>query len=52
MEEQIVLFIHKTDGGAVYLVDNDSFAFAKIIIRLDGNEPELLKCEIEENKND
>lgn len=41
------LFIHKTDGGAVYLTDNDDFFEAKIIIRLGGGA-ELLRCEIEE----
>ena len=42
--EKIALFLHVTDGGAVYLVDNDKFADAKIIIRLDGDEPELIRC--------
>lgn len=42
----INLFIHKTDGGAIYLVDHDNFGLAEIIIRLDGEQPELLKCEI------
>lgn len=48
MSNPIILFIHRTDGGAVYLVDNDNFGLATIIIRLDGIVPELLKCEIEE----
>ena len=46
--ETITLFLHTTDGGAQYLVDNDNFAEAKIIIRLDGAMPaELCKCEID-----
>jgi hypothetical protein len=44
--KEFKLFKHVTDGGAVYLVDNHNFAQATIIIRLDGDEPELLKCEV------
>ena len=44
--ENITLFLHVTDGGAQYLVDNDNFAEAKIIIRLDGGA-KLCKCEID-----
>jgi len=51
MEESYVLFTHVTDGGAIYLTDNHNFAFAKIIIRLDGGA-ELLKCEIDNEEND
>ena len=47
MITEITLFTHVTDGGATYLVDNDSFALAKIIIRLDGG-PELIRCITEE----
>ena len=44
------LFLHVTDGGAIYLVDNDMFAKAKIIIRLDGGA-ELLRCDIDTESN-
>ena len=44
--ESIRLVRHVTDGGAVYLTDNHSFAKAKIIIRLDGGA-ELSRCDIE-----
>jgi hypothetical protein len=44
---EYVLFLHVTDGGAKYLVDNDNFALAKIVIRIDG-DIELVKCEIGE----
>lgn len=47
MKEEYTLFLHVTDGGAMYLVDNHSFAEAKIIIRLDGGA-ELICCEINE----
>lgn len=46
---EITLFLHVTDGGAEYLVDNHNFALANIIIRLDGGA-ELLRCEIAEEK--
>lgn len=43
--ENITLFLHVTDGGVQYLVDNHSFADAKIIILLDGeDEAELIRC--------
>jgi hypothetical protein len=42
---KVKLILHITDGGARYLTDNDRFAEAKIIIRLDGGA-ELCKCEI------
>lgn len=42
---KITLHRHVTDGGAVYLTDNHSFAKAKIIIRLDGGA-ELFRCDI------
>lgn len=45
-ELEIKLFLHTTDGGAQYLVDNDNFALAKIIIRLDGGT-KLYKCKID-----
>jgi hypothetical protein len=47
---KITLFLHITDGGAQYLVDNDNFALAKIIIRLDGGAV-LHKCEIDTVSN-
>ena len=46
---EYILFLHITDGGAMYLVDNDNFFEAKIIIRIDGGA-ELLKCEISEEE--
>lgn len=50
MTEQITLFKHTTDGGAVYLVDNHSFREAKIIISFNPDMGyELEKCEIELN---
>lgn len=50
MEEYYVLFTHVTDGGAIYLTDNHSFADAKIVIRIDGGA-ELLRCEIDNEEN-
>ena len=47
MKEEYTLFLHVTDGGAMYLVDNHNFSEAKIVIRLDGGA-ELLRCEINE----
>lgn len=47
MKEEYTLFLHVTDGGAMYLVDNHNFALANIIIRLDG-WVELIRCEINE----
>ena len=47
MKEEYVLFTHVTDGGAIYLTDDHNFAFAKIIIRIDGGA-EIVHCEIEE----
>lgn len=46
MKDEYTLYLHVTDGGAIYLVDNHSFAEAKIVIRLDGGA-ELLRCEID-----
>ena len=51
MKDIYVLFLHITDGGAIYFVDNDNFADAKIIIRIDGGA-ELLKCEIDTESKD
>ena len=45
MQKEIKLIRHTTDGGAIYLTDNDDFAKAKLIIRLDGGA-ELHRCEI------
>jgi hypothetical protein len=47
MKDEYKLFLHVTDGGAIYLTDNHNFANAKIIIRIDGGA-ELIICEIEE----
>ena len=47
-DKTYTLFLHVTDDGAKYLVDNHSFILAKIVIRIDGKEPELIKCEIGE----
>ena len=44
--DEIVLFLHITGDGAVYLTDNHNFADAKIIIRVDGGA-ELMKCNID-----
>lgn len=49
--KEYVLKFHVTNGGAVYLTDNDYFFDAKIVIRVDGGI-ELLKCEIEEKENE
>jgi hypothetical protein len=43
---EIVLFRHVTDGGAVYLTDNHNFAQANVIVRLDGDQPELVDCRV------
>lgn len=51
MEESYVLFTHVTDGGAIYLTDSHLFAYAKIIIRIDGGA-ELLRCEIDNEENE
>jgi len=52
MTKKIELKIHKTDGGAVYLTDNDMFTNSKIIIRLDGGKPELIRCDMLGNIED
>lgn len=45
--QEVKLYRHVTDGGAVYLLDSTTgFANATIIIRLDGGA-ELVKCDIE-----
>ena len=48
MKEEYTLFLHITDGGAIYLTDNHYFGDAKIIIRIDGGA-ELLLCDIEDD---
>jgi len=45
--KQITLLKHVTTGGAIYLTDNHKFADAKLIIRIDGEKPELIRCETE-----
>ena len=40
--EAIPLHLHVTDGGAEYLVDNDDFTKATVLIRLDG-DPLLMR---------
>jgi len=36
MKDEITLFKHKTDGGAIYITDNHDFSKATVVIRLDG----------------
>jgi len=50
-DKTYTLFLHVTDGGAKYLVDNNNFALAQIVIRIDGGEAELIKCEIGEQND-
>lgn len=38
------LVVHTTSGGAVYLTNSHDFRVANIIIRMDGKEPELIRC--------
>ena len=35
MKEEITLFLHVTDGGAVYYTDNHDFFEATVVIRVD-----------------
>jgi hypothetical protein len=51
MKEEYVLFLHVTDGGAIYLTDNHDFFEAKIVIRLDGGA-ELICCNIDTESKD
>lgn len=46
LDKTYTLFLHITDGGAIYLTDNHNFFEAKIVIRLDGGE-ELICCNID-----
>lgn len=48
-KETVVLFQHKTSGGAVYLTDDHKFADASVMIRLDGGA-ELMRCDVKELK--
>jgi hypothetical protein len=46
--DEIVLFVHITDSGAIYLTDSHNLFEAKIIIRLDtDNGADLVRCDIE-----
>ncbi len=49
--KKVTLFKHVTGGGAVYLTDNHRFSDAKIVIRLDGKEPELVGCKVKNDLN-
>ena len=47
MKEEITLFLHVTDGGAVYYTDNHDFFLATVVIRVDGGL-EIIRFDIEE----
>lgn len=51
--DEIVLFVHITDGGAIYLTDNHNLFEAKIIIRLDTDDgADLVRCDIDSESKD
>ena len=47
MKEEITLYLHVTDGGAIYYTDNHSFFEATVVIRVDGGL-EIIIFDIEE----
>lgn len=47
MKEEITLFLHVTDGGAIYYTDNHDFFEATVVIRVDGGL-EIIIFDIEE----
>ena len=49
-KDHIRLFKHVTDEGAVYLTDKHQFILANVVIRLDGEEPKLIECNIKADK--
>lgn len=47
MKEGITLYLHVTNGGAIYYTDNHNFFDATILIRVDGGI-EILRFDTEE----
>lgn len=46
MKEEITLYLHVTDGGAVYYTDNHDFFESTVLIRVDGGL-EILRFDME-----